>query len=209
MAVVLSFNSSDATSEKKGIFLPQFFQKASTIDRIEIANRATQITLFKKSGANFWYIKELDGFFADDEMIAKLLYDFSMLKVIDKKTKKSENYHHLSLQDISKDDSKAVQFSFYVGDDVLEKVLIGNQSFAQKDTLYARKSEQQQSFLLEGKVSKNVNKFQYKKSLFTPFDKDSIQKITFHKGQKTLEKGADNRWKISLVKRYKKRLKRS
>ena len=206
MTYQMSKDQSRDMVDNDTMFLPGFYDKISAIDKIVVKNIANHTTLYKSAkDGNFWQVIELNDFFADERRIAKILYDFSQMQKKDKKTKDVAKYHHLGVQDISTKGSESTQYSFYIGDKLYEKVLIGNtKTAANNNVLYARKAKQgdeelqAQSWLIAGQLAKTGNKFEYQKKQFKIFDEQNIDRFTLTKGNISFDKNDSGEWVSSI-----------
>ena len=132
------------------LFFPQLKANINTIARIEL--KSNEDFNISSDGEN-WLVAEKDNFPADFSKIKQLAISMANLKTIEAKTKKPENYDRVGVG--SPEDTNGTTKQIALIDnkgETLASLIIGNNKPGARAGFYARVPDQEQAWLLEGKV---------------------------------------------------------
>jgi len=135
------------------VFLPALAKDINAVSVVEVKQGTDTATMERKDET--WRVNEQSGYPADFPKLRQILISLSDLKTIEAKTKKSENYERLGVQEPDAgNNSKQVTIKDNEGT-VLASLIIGNgkPGAEGKASLYVRKSNDAQAWLVEGQVN--------------------------------------------------------
>jgi len=133
-------------------YLPLLQKDINAVSMFEMTQRGETITI--AHDGDMWQVNERSGYPADFVKLRQALIALSDLKTIEAKTKKPEHYERLGVQDPDvNNNSKLVTIKDADGN-VLASLIIGNSKHggAGKPELYVRKSDDEQTWLVEGRI---------------------------------------------------------
>ncbi|MAD17437.1 MAG: hypothetical protein CL579_15435 [Alteromonadaceae bacterium] len=162
--------------------LPSLIENAASVDRITLTN-ATGVLLNARREGDRWQTEvyadngvQVGMFPVDREKLATLVNALSQAELIEPKTSKASNYHHLGLQDISADDSLATLVALG-GNGKSWQVLVGNQSSVGNKS-YMRIPKQSQAWLSDRAISLPMTNSEWLQQPILPFDETDLSSIS-------------------------------
>jgi ribosomal protein L35AE/L33A len=152
------------------------------------------VSLYKKDKQ--WYIKEKNDFYADDKKVFGLLYDLSLLKIAEKKTKNPKKYKYLGLEYKKNADKKAT-LVVIKDKKTTKKIYFGTvvpEGGRSNSIVYARFDKNPQSWKLSGNIELSVDSDFYLQKEFSLLDSIKIKKISFNKNKVSIDRNSSNAW---------------
>ncbi len=154
IATIFSESTDNDLSGAGSPLFPDLLGKANDVSSIKIQRNAGTLTLDRNQ--DMWQIRENNNYPADIKKVRELVLGIGNLVRVEPKTKKTENYERIGLQDISKQDSPAIQVTLSAGTDTVADVIIGNSKASHTDdskmSYYIRGTDDPQTWLVDGKL---------------------------------------------------------
>lgn len=170
------------SQEESQFALPLLAEHATDVDRITLSN-ANGVLLNAQRENDRWQTDvytdsgELVGRFpVDHEKLASLLQALAQAELVEPKTRKDSNYHHLGLQDISANDSLATLVTL-ASKGQSWQVLLGNNSTIGNDR-YLRVPSQAQAWLSDREINLPLTNSEWLQQPILPFDESDFSSIT-------------------------------
>lgn len=140
-------------------------KKAAGITAIQLHN--SQGTLLQAELIDGQWMARFDQFATtyplNKSALAEFIQSLTQARLIEAKTSKKDNYHHLGLEAIDNQDSLATQVSILSNDSIVPwQVLIGNKVAGAQGT-YVRKPQEAQSWKIDKTIAVPSNKFDWLK----------------------------------------------
>jgi len=139
--------------EDRPVF-PGFAEKAQTVDTIIVQDSEKTLNLNRK-GSN-WVIADRQDYRASNEVISNLMLGLSELRLREAKTKKSNLYERLQVEDIRGKKAKSILLTVKAKNQELAKLIVGkvNSDVAGSSNVgrYIRMPGQIQSWLASGRL---------------------------------------------------------
>jgi hypothetical protein len=201
VSIVIAIGAYIVTNDDKAqnannfeLFLPTVSKNIADIDTLILNNKEDKVSLYKKDKQ--WYIKEKNDFYADDKKVLRLLYDLSLLKIVEKKTKNPEKYKYLGLE-YKKNAEKRATLVVLKDKKTTKNIYFGTATFeggSSNSIVYARFDENPQSWKLNGNIELSVDSDFYLQKEFSLLDSIKIKKISFNKNKVSIDRNSSNGW---------------
>jgi len=155
IATIFSESTDNVITGAGDPLYPGLLSKANDVSSIKIQRNAGTLTLVRDQDR--WNVKENSDYPADINKIRELVLGVGNLVRVEPKTKKSENYDRIGLQDITEKGSPAVHVTLEVGaGNTVADFIVGNNKPAHGDdskkSYYIRTIGDPQSWLVDGKL---------------------------------------------------------
>ena len=157
MVVVVFFLPRDSTMEvaESPLLFPELTAQLATVNHIHVRSDDQQISLSKQS--DIWGIDEFDSYPARAERIKSLLTGLTELRLLERKTARTDRYHRLGVEGITIDGSQSVQVQLLATDKtVVADVILGlprkSRAAVSRPGLYIRLPDEAQSWLVSGEL---------------------------------------------------------
>lgn len=139
---------------------PDLVSRVNDVKRVEIASRANRAVLVG-DGAT-WEIENRDGYPARFEDVKRTILALGELKIIEPKTRLPEMYTHIGVEDVAEEDSKSTQVTLKDATGAaIASLIVGKERAASsgpiKAARYVRKTNEAQSYLVEGELTLQVD----------------------------------------------------
>lgn len=161
--------------------LPTLDQKATEVDRITLRN-AGGILLNARRDNDRWQTEvylddgtQVGQFPVDREKLATLVQALAQARLVESKTQKDSNYHHLGLQDISVSDSLATLITLGNKEQSWQ-VLVGNHASVGNNS-YLRIPKQAQAWLSDRPINLPMTNSEWLQQPILPFDETDFSSI--------------------------------
>lgn len=137
------------TAEIESSEFTDFLDKVNDITSVKMVSSG-QIFHAKKVDDN-WLLPEHDNYPVKFDKVRDIVVNAANLEVLDKKTSDPKRYKELGLEDPMKKDSRAIRIVFEdASGNVLEDFIAGRSRKNGGKTFYARKNDNEQTFLVKG-----------------------------------------------------------
>ena len=129
------------------------YDRLNKISRIRIISAKENLTLARLTTEKTWILPDKAHYPADFSKIRQTLIALSSLNPIEPRTKDPEWHHRLGLQSLDQENSTATQVTVSIGEQEFASFLVGKAGppvGPDQETRYVRKTEDAQSWLVEG-----------------------------------------------------------
>lgn len=152
--LVVQSRSPETVLEKQALY-PDLASQLSDVEQIEIQSADHHTVL--KAENDQWVLENKGGYPANMQRIRPLVLSLSALQIREAKTANPERYSRLQVEDVDaeKAESRRITLKNAQGD-VIADLLVGkdrlNKTTGSIDSLYVRKADDAQSYLVSGEV---------------------------------------------------------
>jgi hypothetical protein len=161
VSIIFMHSGGSAIKHKNEPLYPGLGQSLEQVVQIQIKNQNDHITLVRAE--NTWGLAERGNYPVDPDQVKSLLQGVAELKIVEPKTSNALLYEQLDLADLTQPGSKAWQLVML--NDKQEEVInliIGKREAVQNgeqyaERIFARKSGDNQSWLVQGLLPLNLN----------------------------------------------------
>lgn len=175
----------------KAPLYPELANKIQDVARVEIKNNEDSVLLVEKDGQ--WVLENRGGYPAFFNRIKPLVMDLSKLEIREAKTANPELFSRLQLDDVTTEKSKSKQVNLLDAEgNALASLIVGkervNRTDGSTDSLYVRKAEESQSYLVKGKLMFSADPADWLENSLINLSSDRLESITIaHGGGKTVQ----------------------
>lgn len=160
---------------------PKLLSQLNQVEAVEIVHKKQQINLVK--GIDYWGIKERNGYPIVADKLRKTLLGIAEITILEPKTKKTERYAHLDLQEVYAENANSTQIKLIgANTSILADILIGktksSRNATAKAALYVRKPGDPQSWLVAGQVPLHNEIKDWLKTTLLELDDKRIHKVS-------------------------------
>ena len=170
-----------ATIKKAGVLMfPALSDKVNEVTKIHVRSQGGVLTVMRE--AKGWVLDDKNGYPVRDDRVRTAVIGLSELALSEPKTKLSERYASLHVEDVDTDKSKSVELILRnKDDDDLANVIIGRRKFSYTDLaeggLYVRKPGDAQSWLAIGEFGARTDPLYWLQTRILEVPSDDVARM--------------------------------
>ncbi len=177
--------AAETVVEKAPLF-PELAGEIQDVVRVELKTAEYSAILVAKDGQ--WVLENRGGYPALFNRIKPLVLSLSKLEVHEAKTANPELFSRLGIEDITVDKAKSKQINLLdAKGNSLASLIVGkeriNRSDGSIDSLYVRKSEEAQSYLVKGELMFSADPSDWLENSLINLSSERLQSITIEHGE--------------------------
>ena len=182
--------SPEIAVEKEPLF-PELADKIQDVAKVEI--KTSEHTTVLAAKGDQWVLENRGGYPAFFNRIKPLVIAISKLEIREAKTANPELFSRLQLEDVNTEKAKSKQVILQDAEgNTLASLLVGkdrvNRSDGSTDSLYVRKTGEEQTYLVKGEVMLSAEPADWLENSLIDLSSDRLQSITIkHGGDKTVQ----------------------
>jgi len=178
-AVIARKDKSDVAGAGEALF-PALLDNINDITTVVGVGGGETFTLVREGGR--WLVSEKHDFPADQDKARQLVLGTARLVRIESKTSNPDLYEKIGLDDVSAEDSNAVQYSFKNSSgNTLAEIIIGNSRLGRADPqsneYFVREPAMAQTWLVQGKLPDAVGVIEWLDSSVLNVDRERVRQV--------------------------------
>ncbi len=165
------------TTESSSIDYLLFPDLAGQLNQVQAVRirSSRQSTTVRHAGPR-WEVVEKSGYPADTRAVRDIALAMSRMRVLELKTRNPERYQKLDLDDITEENSKAVEISLLNQDDTsLASLLVGRSG--ERDSRFVRLTGEAQSYLVSPDIRQPSNPVDWVEKTILDLERNEIELI--------------------------------
>lgn len=174
------------TIVEKAPLFPELADKIQNVARVELKSAEHSAILGVKEGQ--WVLENRGGYPTLFDRIKPLVLSLSKLEIHEAKTANPELFSRLQLEDITTDKAKSKQINLLDTEgNSLASLIVGkertNRTDGTTDSLYVRKSEETQSYLVKGELMFSADPSDWLENSLINLSSERLHSITIEHGE--------------------------